>query len=81
MKNYAIIESDIVINAVLASPEYAAEQGWVALPEGAGIGWSFDGTNWTAPPPSPSAPEPSSPTKEELLAQIQALQAQINALP
>lgn len=46
-----------------------------------GIGWSFDGTNWTAPPPPPSVPEPSSPTKEELLAQLQALQAQINALP
>ena len=77
---YAIIESGIVKNAVLASPEYAAEQGWVELPEGAGIGWAFDGTNWTAPPPPPPAPEPPKPTKEQLLAQLQALQAQIMAL-
>lgn len=54
---YAIIEDGIVKNIVLASPEYAAEHGWVDLPDGAGIGWAFDGTNWTAPTPPTKAPE------------------------
>jgi hypothetical protein len=54
---YAIIESGVVVNAVVASAEYAAEQGWVALPEGAGIGWAFDGTNWTAPTAPTKTPE------------------------
>ena len=50
---YAIIESGVVTNAVLAEPDYAASQGWVALPDGAGIGWLYDGANFTAPPPAP----------------------------
>lgn len=56
---YAIIQSGIVVNAVLASPEYAAEQGWLELPEGAGIGWAYADGQFTAPPPPPPAPPPS----------------------
>ena len=77
---YAIIEAGIVKNAVLASPEYAAEQGWVELTEEAGIGWAFDGTTYTRPEPV-VPPAPVAPTKEALLAQLQTLQAQIAALP
>lgn len=76
---YAIIENGLVVNVVVAEPEYASAQGWVECPE-AGPGWLYDGQTFTAPPP-PSAPEPApAPTKEQLLAQLQALQAQINAL-
>jgi len=81
MASYAIIESGLVVNAAEAEADYAAEQGWVLLPEGAGIGWSYvDGEfvdNRPAPEPTPAPPPP---TKEELLAQLQALQAQIESL-
>jgi hypothetical protein len=78
---HAIINNGKVVNVVLADPEYASQQGWVPLPEGAGIGFSYvDGAFIdTRPTPEP-APTPPPPTKEELLAQLQALQEQINAL-
>ena len=76
---YAIIENNVVVNKVLADADFAAEQGWVTLPEGVDIGWTYDGE--TATPPEPVVIEPTSaPTKEELLAQLQALSDQINAL-
>jgi hypothetical protein len=40
---YAIIENGIVINIAVASPEFAAQKGWIECPEGVGIGWTFDG--------------------------------------
>lgn len=83
MASYAIIENGVVINAAEAEADYAAEQGWVLLCEGAGIGWSYiDGEfvdNRPAPEIEPE-PVPTPPIKEELLAQLQALQAQITAL-
>lgn len=76
---YAIIENNVVVNKVLAEPEFAQAQGWVPLPEGVDIGWTYDGN--TATPPEPVVIEqPPAPTKEELLAQLQALSEQINAL-
>lgn len=81
MANYAIIENDTVINTAVAEADYAAEQGWVLLPEGAGIGWSYiDGEFVDLRPAPEPMPIPPAPTKEELLAQLQALQAQITAL-
>ena len=81
MASYAIIENGLVVNSAEAEADYAAEQGWILLPEGAGIGWSYvDGKfvdNRPAPEPIPAPPPP---TKEELLAQLQALQAQIESL-
>lgn len=50
---YAIIESGVVVNAVLAEPEYAASQGWVPLPDGAGGGWLYANGAFVAPPPAP----------------------------
>lgn len=38
---YAIIENDIVVNAVVSEPEYAEQQGWVLLTGEAWIGWSY----------------------------------------
>ena len=76
---YAIIENNIVVNKVLADAEFAQEQGWVALPEGVDIGWTYDGKNAT--PPEPVVIEqPPAPTKEQLLAQLQALTTQIQAI-
>lgn len=71
---YAIIEDGVVKNIVVASPEYAAEQGWVELPDqGAGIGWGYDGTSWT--PPVPPVKTPS-----EIQAEIvKATQARLDA--
>ena len=77
---HAIINNGKVINVVLADPEYAKQQKWVALPEGAGIGWSYSKGEFTAPPAPEPAPAPLPPTKEELLAQLKALQDQIIAL-
>jgi hypothetical protein len=79
--SYAIIENTLVINSVEAKADYAAEQGWVLLPEGAGIGYSYiDGAFVDLRPAPEPAPAPPPLTKEELLAQLQALQAQIEAL-
>lgn len=80
MAGFAIIENGVVVNMAVASPEFAASQGWIAVPDGVGIGWSYDGQTFIVPPP-PAEPTPAPvPTKEQLLAQLQALQAQINAL-
>jgi hypothetical protein len=54
---YAIIESGVVVNAVLAEPDYAASQGWIELPAGAGIGWAYDGEAFTPPVIPPKPPE------------------------
>lgn len=47
-----------------------------------GIGWTYFGGVFTAPPePEVVVPEPTpTPTKEQLLAQINALAAQVQAL-
>ena len=76
---YAVIENNTVINVVLADNEYASQQGWVPLSEGAGIGFSYVDGAFINTRPAPE-PAPTVPTKEELLAQLQALQAQIEAL-
>lgn len=48
---YAIIEGGKVVNIAVATPEVAAERGWIECPDGVGIGWTFDGTNEPLPPP------------------------------
>lgn len=48
---YAIIEGGKVVNIAVATAEVAVERGWVELPEGVGIGWSFDGSGNPLPPP------------------------------
>ena len=57
MPNYAIIENNAIVNTVVAEPDYAAAQGWISLPEGAGIGWVFDGQKWD---------NPNKPTTEQI---------------
>jgi len=40
---YAVLAGNQVVNIAVATPEFAASQGWVECPEGVGIGWCFDG--------------------------------------
>ena len=55
---YALIENGVVVNVIVADADFAATIGAVELPEYAGIGWSYDGTTWTAPtPPAPPVPQ------------------------
>lgn len=80
MPNYAIIENGKVVNTVVAEPDYAAQQGWVALPDNAGIGWDYVNGQFVDNRPIPEVVVAPAPTKDELFAQLQALQAQIQAL-
>ena len=78
--NYAVIENGKVVNAVVSEADYAAEQGWILLPESVGIDWDYDGDfidNRPKPPPLEHHPQP---TKEQLLAELQALTVKISAL-
>ena len=53
METGYIIEAGVVVNAiVLADGADPSEFGAVLGPDGAGIGWTFDGANW-APPVGP----------------------------
>lgn len=55
MKNYAIINSNLVVNITVSSDEFAKSQGWVELTGNAGIGWSYIDGKFIAPiPPIPS---------------------------
>lgn len=80
MPNFAIIENGKVVNTVVAEAEHAAEQGWVALPDGAGIDWDYINGQFVDNRPAPEVVTPPAPTKEELMAQLAALSAQIQAL-
>lgn len=80
MPNFAIIENGKVTNVVVAEAEYAAEQNWVELTDGAGIDWDYVDGQFVDNRIAPEAVTPPTPTKEELLAQLQALQTQIQAL-
>jgi len=78
---YGIIENNVVVNNVIADADYAAEQGWVLIPQGVGIGWSYKDNNFIEPLPIIDIEPNIQPTKEDLLAQINALMQQVQALP
>jgi len=80
MSNFAIIENGKVINAVVAEADYASDQGWIALPMGAGIGWDYINGQFVDNRPPFEPITTIAPTKEELLAQVQALMSQIQSL-
>ena len=80
MNNFAIIENGLVVNAVVAEADYAAQQGWVLLPAGAGIDWSYINGQFVDNRPKPEVVQPPVQTKDQLLAELQALTAKIQAL-
>ena len=51
MSTYAQIVANVIENIIECDADFAATQGLVPLPEGAGVGWaSTDGVTWNAPP-------------------------------
>ena len=53
MSEYALVENGICTNAIIADADFIATQPgtWVDITTeaGVGIGWTWDGTTWTAP--------------------------------
>jgi hypothetical protein len=49
MPIFGVMENDVVVNSVIAETNYAAQQGWVLLPEGVGIGWARKAGVWDNP--------------------------------
>jgi hypothetical protein len=83
MQNFAIIENGKIVNAVVAEADYAAEQGWVALPDAVSIGWDYINGQFVDNRPVAPAPEPAPApplTKEQLMAELAALTSKIQAL-
>lgn len=52
MSRYAIIENGVVVNIVVSDADFAAQNGWISLPNGFGIDDLYDGSTFT------KAPEP-----------------------
>jgi hypothetical protein len=82
--SYAKIQNGVIVNVIVADADFAAEHGLTEFPtyignKAVGIGWKYDGTNFTEPDPVVIETAPA-PTKEELMAQLTALSAQIQAL-
>ena len=47
---YAIVENKKVVNIVIATPEFALEQGWVQCPDEVDIGWVMNDEGTVLPP-------------------------------
>jgi hypothetical protein len=80
MLNFAVIKNEKVVNLVVSDADYAAEQGWVSLPDNVGIDWEYINGQFVDNRPAPELVTPPTPTREELLAQLNTLQAQIQDL-
>lgn len=52
---YAIVESGVVVNVVVADAELAAEKGWVLADENTDIGGTYTAEDGFTLPPQPSA--------------------------
>ncbi|SCM79985.1 hypothetical protein KL86PLE_90742 [uncultured Pleomorphomonas sp.] len=75
MKTAYVIHEGVVVNAIVLEDDAdPAEFGAVFGPDEAGIGWTFDGSNWTAP----AEPEPS--LEDLRAAKIAAITAAADAL-
>jgi len=77
--NYAIIEQGKVTNVTLwdgITPWTPAAGEAVACPENVGIGWTYDGTDWTPPPPPPPPPPPNEWTYFDFFAVLHTVDEQ-----
>lgn len=85
MARYAVIEDGRVSNVAEAEEEFALEQGWVQS-DAAGIGWLWDGEEFSAPPALP-VPVPASVTRRQarqallLAGLLDDVQPAIDAIP
>ena len=80
---YAEITNGVCTNITeCEDQEFAAEMGWVPLPDGFGIGDSFEGGEWTKTPPADSSDPPPelTPTLDELHDRVTELERQVEEL-
>jgi len=80
INRYAVVDgkSGLVVNTTLwdGESEWTCGAGLVVIPsDEAGIGWSYNGENFTAPP----EPEPIPPTPEQILAINRAIRDRLLA--
>jgi hypothetical protein len=61
----AVVENGVVTNVIVANEP--TEPNWVECGDEVGIGWLYDGTEFTAPPPPPPAPGELTPTDNQIL--------------
>ena len=81
---YAKIENNLIVNVIVADANFAAQQGLIELPDhfdgkAIGIGWHYDGVNFTEPVEI-VAPVDTAPSREQLLEELRVLTAKIEAL-
>ena len=69
---FAIIGGGVVSNVVIATPEIAADRGWVTCPASVSAGWAYDGQTFTAPAETPE-PVPPVISNFQFRRQIRAL--------
>ena len=55
---YAIVQNGVVVNMAVA--DAPIDSTWILDTVGATMGWTYDGTNFIAPPPPPAPPAPTS---------------------
>lgn len=58
MARFAVIENGVVVNVTEADAQFAQGHGWIVAPDGVGIGWGYDGSTFSAPPPDPPVVRP-----------------------
>ena len=68
---YAIIENHICVNVIVADEAFATKIGAVPLPDGYGIGDSYDGGVWTSNKP-PYIPPEDDPDVSDIAEKAQA---------
>ena len=77
---HAVIEDGKVVNVVISEPDFALAQGWVECSDLVDMGWSYDGSVFTAPEIIDVVATTPAPTREELLTQLQTLTEQVQSL-
>jgi hypothetical protein len=76
---YAIVEQNTVTNVTLwdgVSAWTPAAGEAVACPDNVGIGWTYDGTDWTPPPPPLPPPPPNEWTYFDFFAVLHTVDEQ-----